>query len=143
MRIVLAESANFVVEHEYELAFARDKRSGREVHLGSHYGDPTSAVIASDETWFAVGGEGVTGFHRTFGEFSLLRDASSVEIRVTYDDPVSGCEQVLNGITRAVAEPIFVKELSNTGGLELQIILPDSAATTVVVKLPFETSAAR
>ena len=59
MRRTLAESPHFVVTHEFELAYATEKATGREIFLGDHYGDPTCAVIAPDESWFAVGGEGV------------------------------------------------------------------------------------
>ena len=61
---VLAQSGHFFVTHEWEAVFVIDRRTGARVGLGDHYGDPTCAVIAAEEEWFAAGGEGITILHR-------------------------------------------------------------------------------
>ena len=58
---ILAESDQLVVGHEWETAFLIFKeRPLREIQLGQHYGDPTCAVISSNNDWVVVGGEGLT-----------------------------------------------------------------------------------
>ncbi|QYG09104.1 hypothetical protein [Janthinobacterium sp. PAMC25594] len=54
----LARSADYIVQHEYELAkvMAAD---GRQASLGEFYGDPAVALIDIHEQWCAVAGEGL------------------------------------------------------------------------------------
>jgi hypothetical protein len=137
MRRTLAESSNFVVTHEFELAFATEKGTGREIPLGSHYGDPTCAVIAPDESWLAVGGEGVTGFHRRLGEFTCFRDDSAVhDVRIRYDDPSSGEQRTVDGVQREDAVPIFIRKLAVNDAGQLEAVVDDDEETTVVVDIP-------
>lgn len=136
MRTPLAESENFVVTHEYELAFVTERRTGRELDLGSHYGDPICAVIAPDESWFAVGGEGITGLHQRLGEFSFFRDRQIVgDVRVRYEDPASGAERVLDGIQSNSGAPVYVKKLTARDGGKLEAVLDDGEDTTVVLNV--------
>jgi hypothetical protein len=136
MRRTLAESANFVVSHEFELAFATEKSTGREMSIGSHYGDPTCAVIAPDESWFAVGGEGVTVMHRRRGELTFLRDTEEAsDVRIHYEDPMTGEQRVLAGVERARNSPRFVKAMTALGNGRLQVFLDDDEDSTVVVEI--------
>jgi hypothetical protein len=109
MRRILAESANFIITHEFESAFATEKRTGREIALGSHYGDPTCAAIALDESWFAVGGEGVTGVDRRGREFTLLR----TERRA----------------------PVFIKRLKINSADQLEAVLDDGDDTVAIIAM--------
>ena len=59
MNQVLARSEHWTVTNEYEVAYA-EREDGFRVCVSYHYGDPSCAVIAHDESWVAVGGEGVT-----------------------------------------------------------------------------------
>ena len=54
----LAQSENYVVEHEYETVFLSSKNK-RLLVIGDFYGDPEVAVIDRDEKWCAMGGCGV------------------------------------------------------------------------------------
>lgn len=136
MRQTLAESANFVVSHEFELAFATEKRTGSEMSVGSHYGDPTCAVIAPDESWFAVGGEGVTVMHRRRGELTFLRDVEDAcDVRIRYEDPITGEQRVLSGVERARSSPRFVKAMTAIANDRLQVVLDDDEDSTVIVEI--------
>ncbi len=53
--IVLAESANYVLTHEYETVSIYCRVTGKSTIIAHHYSDPTCGVIASDESWFATG----------------------------------------------------------------------------------------
>ncbi|MGN6186965.1 MAG: hypothetical protein ACTHQM_25295, partial [Thermoanaerobaculia bacterium] len=55
----MARSENFVIEHDFEHVFVVNRETGHQYDLGSHYGDPVTAVISPDAPWFAAGGEGV------------------------------------------------------------------------------------
>ncbi len=54
----LAQSENYIVEHEYETVFlsSKDKRL---LVIGDFYGDPEVAIIDRAEKWCAMGGCGV------------------------------------------------------------------------------------
>ena len=56
---ILARSANWTVSNDYEEVYAH-RADGLTVCISDHYGDPTCATIDEDESWVAVGGEGVT-----------------------------------------------------------------------------------
>ena len=72
----LAESLSYRIDHAFEAVFVVDKRHGTEQQIADHYGDPSCAVIAADETWFAVGGEGVTLFDFERGAQEFFRPGS-------------------------------------------------------------------
>ena len=58
-RAILATSANFRVEHEWEDVFLVVTSSEKVTQIGDFYGDPECAVIDSTEQWVAVGGHGL------------------------------------------------------------------------------------
>ena len=53
----LAQSKNFVIEHECETAYLW--AAGNHVVIGDFYGDPQVAIIDKDERWCAIGGHGL------------------------------------------------------------------------------------
>ena len=55
---LLAESKNYLVEHEYETVLP-SPRSGGKVVIGEFYGDPDVAIIDQEEKWCAIGGCGL------------------------------------------------------------------------------------
>src|SRR5262245_9483667 len=57
---ILRETENFRITHDYEFVRAIDNRSGARIDLGSHYGDPTDAIVSMDERWIIVIGDGIT-----------------------------------------------------------------------------------
>ena len=61
----LAESQNYVISYEYEMVFLDIKKENRNVHIGSFYGDPCTAIISEDERFCAIGGEGVIIYYLT------------------------------------------------------------------------------
>jgi hypothetical protein len=71
---VIAESKNYLLEHEYETVFAHCRATGRRTVIGYHHADPTCGVIAPDESWFVTGGEGVSVFVLSGGGNTYLRD---------------------------------------------------------------------
>lgn len=73
-RAVLAESNDYVLEHEYETVFAYCRANRELAIVGDHHGDPSCGVIAIDGSWFAVGGEGVSVFTRSGEANTFLRD---------------------------------------------------------------------
>jgi hypothetical protein len=54
----LAQSENYIVEHECETVFLSSKNK-RLLVIGDFYGDPEVAIIDRDEKWCAMGGCGV------------------------------------------------------------------------------------
>ena len=57
--IILDESENFQLGHEWEDVILVDKKSGEKFIVGSHYGDPSCGLIGPDEDWFISAGEGI------------------------------------------------------------------------------------
>ena len=97
--VVLAESAGFRVEHQYELARLINKVTGAIVLLGEHYGDPRCAVIGANEQWFAVGGDRVTIYDPTNGCREFLRSTPPVPV------PVSAMREEEGGVLRVMIDP--------------------------------------
>jgi hypothetical protein len=58
----LTHSKNFRIYHEYEVVFLI-RPNGQGVVIGDFYGDPTCAMISSDENWCAIGGAGLIIYH--------------------------------------------------------------------------------
>ena len=73
MRRTLAKSASFKIVNDYESAVLVDTKHGTELDLKEHYGDPSCALISIDETYFVVGGEGITLFAFERGEQEYFR----------------------------------------------------------------------
>lgn len=73
-RRVLAESNDYVLEHEYETVFACRRANGECKIVGHHHSDPTCGVIAPDGSWFAAGGEGLSVFTHSGGIETFLRN---------------------------------------------------------------------
>jgi hypothetical protein len=137
MRRTLAESTHLIVSHEYELAFVTEKATGRELPLGSHYGDPTCAVIAPDESWVVVAGEGITGWHRELGAFSMLRGGNAVagDVLIRYEDPASGEQRTIAGQHSDTVQPVFIKELALKSGSQLAAVLDDGEGGSVMIEI--------
>ena len=57
--VLLAESENYIVSHEYETVTLRNKITHEEVIIGDFYGDPDLAVISKDEKFCVMGGCGI------------------------------------------------------------------------------------
>ncbi len=76
---VLAESANFRLEHSYEDVFVVDKRDGTTRPAGDHCGDPGVGVITADEQWFCSGGEGVQCLSQSGVFLTLFRGRGTVD----------------------------------------------------------------
>lgn len=72
---IMAESDKFVVWNEYEKVFLKRKETSQIILIGEFYGDPDVALISADETYCAVGGEGLIIYYLTppFEEFSTGR----------------------------------------------------------------------
>lgn len=120
----MARSENFVIEHDFEHVFVVNRETGHQYDLGSHYGDPVTAVISPDESWFAAGGEGVTWLHRGRGYHEFLRgtDVSAIhEIRVSYQNPASGVENILHAVRREPSQSVSVRLLRVTPSGDLEI----------------------
>ncbi|MEM1093266.1 MAG: hypothetical protein AAGJ10_01565 [Bacteroidota bacterium] len=64
---VLAESEHFLLTHEYQSTFLVDKETAAQTPMGAHNGDPSVGIIAPDEAWFLIGGQGVV-FHDQHSE---------------------------------------------------------------------------
>ena len=71
---ILSESKSFILCHEYEDVFLKDKRNGATHDLGNHYGDPRVGLISPDENWFITAGEGVLYFDFERGLREYLRE---------------------------------------------------------------------
>lgn len=59
----LAESKKYVINYEYEKVFLDVKDDHRRVLIGEFYGDPYIAIIAENEKYCAIGGEGVIVYY--------------------------------------------------------------------------------
>ncbi len=68
----MAESNNYIILNEYEKVFLKLKETSQLILIGEFYGDPDVALISADETYCAVGGEGVIIYYLNspFEEFS-------------------------------------------------------------------------
>lgn len=108
----LAESEHYIVGHEFETAYLVEKATGVKTYLDDHYGDPTCAVIAPGEDWFAVGGVGITYFDfargvRKFKQSSsqcvhAMRANGPDRLRVLLD-PWSECASVWELHTKSLS----------------------------------------
>lgn len=78
---VLAESEAYRIERVYELAYLVDKKHRLRLAIGDFYGDPDCALIAPDETWFAVGGDGLVYYDFERGIRSFFRVGHAPEPR--------------------------------------------------------------
>lgn len=58
---LIAQKEDISLSHEYEEVYL-DWSLGRLI-LGDHYGDPLCALIGADQSWCAVGGEGLEVVH--------------------------------------------------------------------------------
>ncbi len=55
---MLAQSAHFTITHEYEVVWLKRPRK-RRIIIGDFYGDPTGAIIDSQERWCLMFGAGI------------------------------------------------------------------------------------
>ncbi len=71
MKIVLAQSPNYVISHEHEIVSLIFKKSGSAVIIGDFYGDPETAYISHDESYCVIGGCGLIIYYlrEPFSEF--------------------------------------------------------------------------
>ena len=83
---ILARSANWTVSNDYEEVRAQ-RADGLNVCIADHYGDATCATIAEDESWVAVGGEGVTIYFLRPPFNPYQRSRSSEQWRDLLRDP--------------------------------------------------------
>jgi hypothetical protein len=127
---ILAESTHFVVGHVFEEALIIRKEDGREFPAGDHYGDPSVALIAPDESWFLVGGEGLTFFDTRVGVLEFLRprptDGES-EVTVRYES-ADGQVSSFEAVVRRTYEPIFVDRLELLESGKVFVHGPDEPA---------------
>lgn len=118
---VLAETANYVLRHEYEYCTLLHKPSGQEVYVGDHYGDPGCGLISPDETWCVTGGAGVILYHLSAGEWIGFRrnvtESPSKELAVPEADD-------RNWLKGFAAEPcLFVEHMQFASPTEVRIEL--------------------
>ena len=75
----MAESNNYLILNEYEKVFLKLKATSQLILIGEFYGDPDVALISDDETYCAVGGEGVIIYYLRdpFEEFSTNHKSSN------------------------------------------------------------------
>lgn len=75
----MAESNNYLILNEYEKVFLKLKATSQLILIGEFYGDPDFALISDDETYCAVGGEGVIIYYLgdPFEEFSTNHKSSN------------------------------------------------------------------
>ena len=101
---VLAESAGFRIEHQYEDARLVDKATGQIVNLGDFYGDPDCAVIAATEQWFAVGGEGVITYDAQNGLRQYMRstDPRSARAQTSF---IAAMREDRSDVLRILVDP--------------------------------------
>ncbi|GFO63255.1 hypothetical protein M1B72_11015 [Geomonas paludis] len=74
---LLAESANYLICHDFEQAYLVRKTSGSRTEIGRHYGDPVAALIGPDESWFVTAGEGIVYFDFKQGMRSFFRESNT------------------------------------------------------------------
>lgn len=75
----MAESNNYLILNEYEKVFLKLKAASQLILIGEFYGDPDVTLISDDETYCAVGGEGVIIYYLRdpFEEFSTDHKSSN------------------------------------------------------------------
>lgn len=79
-RLVLAESAHYLIHYEYEVVFLRFKDGQRgDVVIGDFYGDPQTAYIAPDESYCVMGGCGLILYYLRppFEEYSYDQQSAN------------------------------------------------------------------
>jgi hypothetical protein len=122
---ILAESKHFVVGHLFEQAFVIRKSDGTEHPAGDHYGDPSVALIAPDESWFLVGGEGLTFFNPHVGVLEFLRPTPTNEVTVRYESP-NGRAVSFEALASHTKESVFVDRLELTESGAIQVFEADA-----------------
>lgn len=60
---VLCKNNLYVIEHEFETVFLRNRSNGSFVCIGDFYGDPTDAIIDTDNRFCAVCGCGIIVYY--------------------------------------------------------------------------------
>jgi len=67
----LAESASYIIFHEYETVFLKIKNTAGFSVIGDFYGDPEFAVISENEKFCVMGGAGIIVYflHEPFEEY--------------------------------------------------------------------------
>ncbi|MGC3962354.1 MAG: hypothetical protein QM803_03245 [Rhodocyclaceae bacterium] len=111
----LAHSANFEVSHEYETVWVT--RQGEQLAVvGDFYGDPTVAIIDSDEKWCAIGGSGLIVYflEEPFDEYK-------------YDEQSDQYFEV----NREGDNTWWVKSIHQTGSMEIQVLLETGATHNI------------
>jgi hypothetical protein len=63
MDSILAESKNYLITNEYEMAFLNFKNSDKKICIGDFYGDPQVAIISNDETICVMAGCGIIVYY--------------------------------------------------------------------------------
>jgi len=57
---VLSETNNLILCHEFEVAWLKDKSTGKELFRDEFYGDPECGLIDGNNNWAVVAGEHLT-----------------------------------------------------------------------------------
>ena len=130
---VIAESSRHVIGHLFEAAIVVDKTSGREIDLGSHYGDPAAALIAPDGRWFIAGGEGLTYFSEQTGLIEFLRhepEGEEDELSVRYTDS-AGHVHTVEGVSPRPRTTIFVERLEQLPSGEVEVYEGDDSPSWI------------
>jgi len=70
----LEENEEFIIGHIFEDAYLIEKKTKKELYLGDFYGDPTCALISSDNSWCLVAGEGLVCWRRHHGIMHIKDD---------------------------------------------------------------------
>ena len=55
---ILARSENYIITHEWEIAYLIRLKDNYKVIVGEFYGDPSCAFISEDERYCIIGGHG-------------------------------------------------------------------------------------
>jgi hypothetical protein len=103
----LAHSANYEVSHEYETVWLARQEAQLAV-VGDFYGDPSVAIIDSDEKWCAIGGSGLIVYflEEPFDEYK-------------YDEQSAQYFEV----SRKGDDTWWVKSIHQTGPSAIQVLL--------------------
>lgn len=57
--MILAESSNYIIYNEYEIAYLKHKGFSNKVRVAEMYGDPIGAYISDDEKYCLIFGCGI------------------------------------------------------------------------------------
>ena len=117
----LAHSVNYEVSYEYETVWLT--RQGVQLAVvGDFYGDPSVAIIDSDEKWCAIGGSGLIVYflEKPFDEYK-------------YD----GQSAQFFEVGRKGDDMWWVKSIHQTGPSEIQVLLE----TDVTHNITFQRTA--